>query len=747
MSTITNVVSWPELITNLLDGGSGDSDSVSLALHAAARIIRADGIVLVEWVRDKPSVLLAIGDPVPLYARLSNDTTRIAARPVITASLDGHRDLVAIRGAGAAPFAESDLVKLRAIAALLVRAQTVGRKEAADTLHRLSLEMVGTLDLDRVLLCTANAAARLLRSEIAGVFLTHEHGNHAELRMRCVVGHRSAETARLCIPAGRGVAGKVLATGRPERVDDYATTASITKDYAHTALEEGTQSALAVPLRGASADIIGVLAVWRRRPSVFSDEDEEFLTSLARLAAVGLGNARLYQQQLASTISLEAIQRELKAQLHASEETLQIHRRLTEIAAEGLDLSALAQAVHGVVNGQIMIVSDSDRVPVRWPPSPPGTSVDANLPRDLFARHIRDVDAAERISEAGLWVNVPIEVAKVRHGHLCALMAQAPSTRDVVTLEQAATICALLLGHEESLLLATARLRSELIWDLLDGRISSDTDEVGRALALGFRLSFPARIMLLRARGLKKLTRAENWNAERAERARNWVSTRISNAVAEMSGNVVPVAHRNEYFVAILPEASGDTGAELVAVARAAVGCSPYQSIVLEAGVSRTAVDIESLPGALGEARVALSAVTPASGPVVVLDELGVLQFLIAPTGAPDLYRYAETILGSLVSYDDRHGASLVATLDCWIDNGYNSSQTARSLLLHPKSLSYRLRRVAEISGLDLESRETRLDIELALRILGPARHVLGPARASHASVAIPASLSPAGGT
>jgi sugar diacid utilization regulator/putative methionine-R-sulfoxide reductase with GAF domain len=719
-----SVVSWPELISGLLGSGSGDSDSVPVALQAAARMSRADGVVLVEWVRDRPSVLHAVGVPVALYSRLPDSATHIAARPVTVVALDAHRDLIAVRAAGAAPFAESDLPDLRAIAALLVRAQTVGRKEAADSLHRLSLEMVGTLDLDRVLLSTANAAARLLRSEVAGVFLAHGHGEDAELRMRCAVGHRSVETARLRIPAGRGIAGKVLATGHPQRVDNYATTTSITKDYLVTALEEGTQSGLAVPLRGTAGDIIGVLAVWRRRPSVFSEEDEEFLTSLAGLAAIGLGNARLYQQQLDSTLSLQAIQRELKAQLHISDEALQIHRRLTEIAAEGLDLSALAQAVHGVVGGRIIIVPESDRVPAQWPPPEPGATAEADLPREVVARHIRDVGPAEHIGKAGLWVTVPIEVANVQHGRLYALMAQPPSTRDVVTLEQAATICALLLGHEESLLSATARLRSEFVWDLLDGRISSDTDEAGRALALGFRLAFPARILLLRARGLRQLTRAENWNAEDTERARNWLSTRISTAIGDLTGNVVPVAHRNEYLVAILPAAETDPATGPAAVAKAAVGRSPFPSLALEAGVSRTASDIESLPGALREARVALSAVTPATGPVVVLDELGVLQFLIAPTGAPDLYRYAETVLGSLVSYDERHGSNLVATLDRWFDNGCNSSQTARSLHLHPKSLGYRLRRVTEISGLDLGSRETRLDLELALRILGQARDI-----------------------
>ena len=71
---------------------------------------------------------------------------------------------------------------------------------------------------------------------------------------------------------------------------------------------------------------------------------------------------------------------------------------------------------------------------------------------------------------------------------------------------------------------------------------------------------------------------------------------------------------------------------------------------------------------------------------------------------------------------DARHDARLVATLDAYLANGCNASRTARAINLHLKSVQYRLRRISEICGLDLGDRETRLDAELALRIIGPAR-------------------------
>lgn len=723
MADVPTAVNWPDLITELLAEGPACVRSTDMTLTMAAEVSAAESVVLVEWVRGRPSVLHAVGDPVPLFYRPSGDATHLAGRPISMVGLDAHRDLLAVRPTGAPPFSTSDLSALRAVAALLAHSQSVGRKEAAEALYQLSLDVVGTLDLDRVLLSTATAASRLLQSEVAGVFLVHGQGDNQELRMQCAIGNRTVETARLRIPRGHGIAGKVLQCGAPVRVDDYATTSTISLEYLPTAMAEGTQSGLGVPMHNTSGDIIGVLAVWRRRPSVFSDEDEEFLISLAGLAAIGVANARLYQQQLDSTRELQTMQRELEAQLHISGEALEIHRRLTEIAAEGLDLSALAHAVHEMVAGRIVIAPEGGRAPVMWPPRA-DDAADNDIPPHVASVPVADVEALDHADGSGQWVSVPITAANVRHGHLYAQLAEPPSIRDVVILEQAATVCALLLGHEESLVSSTQRLRSEFVWDLFDGRISTESDIASRALALGFRLAFPARIMLLRAKGFDRLAKIESWSAEETERARKWISDRIADTITELTGDVVPIAQRGEHLVAILPPATSGSLGPPAAVAEAAVARSPFPSVLLEAGVSREVSNIEAVPSALHEARVALSAVTPERGPAVVLDDLGVLQFLIAPTRAQDLHNYAKTILGSLVSYDERHGSDLVATLDRWFSNGCNSAQTARNMQLHTKSLTYRLHRIAEISGLDLGSRETRLDVELALRILGPTQEI-----------------------
>jgi DNA-binding PucR family transcriptional regulator len=74
-------------------------------------------------------------------------------------------------------------------------------------------------------------------------------------------------------------------------------------------------------------------------------------------------------------------------------------------------------------------------------------------------------------------------------------------------------------------------------------------------------------------------------------------------------------------------------------------------------------------------------------------------------------------MLGRLLAYDRQHNTDLVATLRAYFEQNANASETARKLYVHRNTLNYRLQRISEISGLDLGSPDTRLALQVALRI------------------------------
>ncbi|MBE3560552.1 MAG: GAF domain-containing protein [Ktedonobacteraceae bacterium] len=63
--------------------------------------------------------------------------------------------------------------------------------------------------------------------------------------------------------------------------------------YREAAAREGLVSALCAPLK-VHNETIGVIRVYTDRPTTFGEEDKEFLSVLASLAAQAIDNARLY---------------------------------------------------------------------------------------------------------------------------------------------------------------------------------------------------------------------------------------------------------------------------------------------------------------------------------------------------------------------------------------------------------------------------------------------------------------------
>ena len=98
--------------------------------------------------------------------------------------------------------------------------------------------------------------------------------------------------------------------------------------------------------------------------------------------------------------------------------------------------------------------------------------------------------------------------------------------------------------------------------------------------------------------------------------------------------------------------------------------------------------------------------------------EMGIYRLLAGLRHTDALTSFYQETLAALVEYDTESGGELVKTLSVFLANNGNASRTAQALHLHRSSLLYRLQRIAEIGGLDLDDAEVRLQLFLALKIL-----------------------------
>ena len=92
------------------------------------------------------------------------------------------------------------------------------------------------------------------------------------------------------------------------------------------------------------------------------------------------------------------------------------------------------------------------------------------------------------------------------------------------------------------------------------------------------------------------------------------------------------------------------------------------------------------------------------------------LLFALSQERPETLRAFEENTIGSLTTYDERHGTALVKTLKGYIDCNGNVAEVAELLHVHKHTVRYRLRRVTELTGLDVTKFEDAAHLYLAVR-------------------------------
>lgn len=102
---------------------------------------------------------------------------------------------------------------------------------------------------------------------------------------------------------------------------------------------------------------------------------------------------------------------------------------------------------------------------------------------------------------------------------------------------------------------------------------------------------------------------------------------------------------------------------------------------------------------------------------IVSYDSLGVFKILCQDHLDEELERFYNETLKSLVDYDKKKSTELVKTLEAYFEFNGNFKKISNELFAHYNTVLYRMQRIREVSGMDLENFDDRLNLEIAVKI------------------------------
>ncbi|ASU81163.1 transcriptional regulator [Actinopolyspora erythraea] len=278
----------------------------------------------------------------------------------------------------------------------------------------------------------------------------------------------------------------------------------------------------------------------------------------------------------------------------------------------------------------------------------------------------------------------------------------------------AARVAALQLIRQRSESTMAPRFRENLLTGLLESRIDGDS----AAANIGADPRKPAVVVVLTLRP-REHTEVSNRSEIELERAEMTSLISVHAASYRRSALVTTIGSRVYVLLPDLPDRNADAAVSGLAQEIVTAARSQLRSGV-QAGIGSVVATLDEVPVSRIEADRILDALGhDVSAEVATIDDVRSRVLLSEVlTMLRDNERVRDPRLATLREHDADNGTEFTRSLLCYLEFFGDVRGASLALHVHPNTLRHRVRRAAEIGGLDLDDPAERLSVQLQLMLL-----------------------------
>lgn len=404
-----------------------------------------------------------------------------------------------------------------------------------------------------------------------------------------------------------------------------------------------------------------------------------------------------------------AIHRDLvDQQSRALARSEQIHRELTEAAVSGHSLNEVALVLGRVLDRDVHIHSvDGIFLASHTSAFPEAThSPEEHVATDTFlglkdSGGVAQIDAAShpiRLSRAlggeqvGL-IGYAVRVRAELVGYIIVVEGDcALSMLDLRAIEHAGTVAALQISHQRELSMQETRLGYALVASLIEGYFENKPQALERALLAGWSSKERYRLCTVLLDEPNPLSRDGFVKRERiAARVRQSLERRHIRPLLSLAANQIHILLPDEIDIEAL--------------------WSEFNPTRMAMAVSQVKVGIEGMRAAGSETAELIDHLRP--GRVHHFDEMLFPRVLSGDIQAREAF--ITRIFGPLKK--SKGSNYLLETALVLAEEGFHLQRSAEHLNIHISTLRYRLARISELTGLNLEFAEGRFRLQVGARL------------------------------
>jgi PucR family transcriptional regulator, purine catabolism regulatory protein len=403
----------------------------------------------------------------------------------------------------------------------------------------------------------------------------------------------------------------------------------------------------------------------------------------------------------------------IDAQLAELRSAERLHQVFTELAVSGAPAEEVVSQAATLAGCPVILENLAHQVLACAPLGADTASLLAG-----FSGRSRSAQLAGRTGydAASGWLATMVGARGEDWGRLIMLRGEPPRPGDEALIERAATTLALgrLLDHQRESLERHAH--RTILSAFLSNGYADPAEVTARARGLGVpvtgRLLVPVVVRLASSKaapGLAAPARAAGIADALAEACRQ---LHLPALVGSLDDDQVAA------LLALPPRSDPDA-----ALRRLAEQLRPRLAPADAIGAGSAVDSVDAVQRSLLEADHVAQAAARAGGsqPYYRLPDLRLRGLLHLLRDDPRLQAFAERELSQLLMHDDATGSQLVPALTAYLEAGGNKAAAAKRAHVARPTMYERLRQIADVLGVDLESAESRLSLHVALLALQAA--------------------------
>ncbi len=404
----------------------------------------------------------------------------------------------------------------------------------------------------------------------------------------------------------------------------------------------------------------------------------------------------------------------------------QVQDRFTELVLAGEGLEGIIRVLEELIQDPVVIYDRKFEAIAATDPSVINFGkVDGDCPREnlneKFYYYRQEVTLSDLDNQKVTQVVVPIHQFNQIKAYLVVVeKIERLHELKYIILANAATVISLEMIKRFAIGEVEKKFKYDLLDSLVSGNFNWETVRE-RAVLMGWDLHGAHRVVMMEFSNASELFKDKiilnNFISE--------FGTTIDNVIHEHTPNFLRIRSESLYF--FWPNDGKNENKIIEEIKEASHKIESafqkkLQNMRIFTGVGRVVSNIQEISISYEEALNAINFGKMMEQRFINYNELGIMRLLCKFGEENDLSEYIPQSVNKLLKYDGENNANLLHTLEVFLKTNSNATQTAKELFVHYKTVLYRLEKIRDVSGIELDNNKDRLEAELGLKIVSLLR-------------------------